>query len=483
MNLKELQKKILETAELTGDDSSLPSLDSPSASSAASAELDAASSSSFAVPLAQSLAGMYQSELPFGCKALCSFDGGLEISVFGSWLPLASGSPLVSSLSALKQSCVENNATAPVVLGRYSFWLQPKAARFGFGSYSYILLLEEDGRCKYRFYLHRSPSAAIPAVRVKAEYQAFRFQSLKDVENEISDILSFMGLEVERFTLSRIDFNVTLNQDMTSINKAFDESRLSNRCQDYVMRGGRHSFTSLRIGNINNIQLAIYDKQKELFQHYDADKLNDLQSIIDSVSTPLIRYEFRLGRNFLRQVEVDTISDFIQNQLLIVNYLTLFWFHVRKRLYQYGRTADVELDSQWKFVRLALLFWTVSGCNCISKSVVDSYIANSAINKHYRTLSDITPLKRKYYHTLVKPVKRLFKIAVGCLVSAVVCGSSSSDYYDSSQLKSIIERNISILQDEIYDSYKDRFRFIEGAVRNENFSLIESSSFFGGASC
>ena len=153
-------------------------------------------------------------------KALFAYDGGMQLTYYGSWGVSAGGVPISDFLKPLKDKAVEENKALQVNIAGLSFLLLPQGAKIGRGNFSYVLIFEENNRVKYRVMLHRSPTASIPGICIKCEYQAFRGnRRLSDLQSELHEIIKILGLEVERERLSRIDFNLTINQSMALINE------------------------------------------------------------------------------------------------------------------------------------------------------------------------------------------------------------------------------------------------------------------------
>lgn len=418
-------------------------------------------------------------------RALFGYDGGLEMSFYGHWQDKHSDSSILQVCSLAKKRAKEQNAIVPVCYNDLPFFVAPSGVRSGVGSYSYQLIFQEDNRDKYTFILHTSPCTSIPGIRLICHYQAFRnAEDLSVIYDEIKYILDRLGFSVDRETLSRIDFNLTINQSILLLNQAVNEDRIINRCRSCVLQGGKKIFRSYRIGDKSTIQLAVYDKIKELNDRYDADKAQDLTRFFGSDTSDITRYEFRLGRVFLHSIGVDSLQDYLNKEFEIFNYLTYDWFTVNALNYKKGKRENYKIAGWWEIVRYTLLLSCLT--NCCGFKLKDDKELESADIKHYQTLfkSDIKELpkiKRLPSKRFRKGLKRLLKAGVGCFVSALALSAPSKDVISPVDFNKSMHNIVSFLHQETYDKYKKRIS--QYGDLNVDFDSLIVSDNMGGVSC
>lgn len=415
-------------------------------------------------------------------KAVFSYDGGMEMSFFGTWGLGASGGEFLRFLRPLKEKAKELNAAFPFVFCGLPFNIMPSGVRSGAGSYSFVLTYEENGRLKYRFYIHTSPCDTIPGVRVLCSYQAFRRDDpLSHIRDELLQVLSVIGFNIDRSRLSRIDFNLTINHSINHLVSAFHEDRIINRCSDVHIAGGRRNFKSYRIGNHNTVQFAVYDKIKELSERYDADKINDLSKFLDpKVGDSWTRYEFRLGRSFLHSVKIESLQDFIENQLAIVNFLTYNWFSVIETPYRKGRKKYYKVSSWWQQVRLSMIISVLSKLSCVSlvpntDGAGSSDLAlNLNIIRRYRFDDKQLPVVSKRPRRLFrKCLKRVLQMSVGCMATAVFLSLPSGEKMDFPQFEKAIKTSLSYFIEQGYERYNQKFDQLMGVERSYTLGANE----------
>ena len=410
-------------------------------------------------------------------KSLFAYDGGMELSFYGQWGGSATGGATLDFLKPNKQKAVDSNKAIPVEIAGLGFMLLPHGVRSGLGSYSYVLVMEENGRVKYRFYLHTSPCKSIPGVRVHCEYQAFRNnRKLSDLNLELHKILHVLGFIVQKERLSRIDFNLTINHDMKNINDAVKNDRIVNRCEEIHTTGGRRFFSSFRIGNISNIEFAIYDKLKELRAKYDADKVLDLSSVFQGdLSESLTRYEFRLGRAFLHAVGVETLQDYIENEFAVVNYLTLNWFQVLEDpTKRKGKAVNYKVTKWWKQIRVLMLLSVLNGERFFSFALPQNLKTKACRVNIIRRCCELSKkitffpvVKRRPPKGLRKNLKRLIQVGVGCFASCLVASLPSDQSLDRAQFSRLLSESVNYFSDDAYEKYKSRFEYIDGFQRDK----------------
>lgn len=289
-----------------------------------------------------------------GFKAFFTYDGGLTVSLYGHFRQEKN---YCADLMRFKSQARDNdNADFIEVLWRgHTVQVYGHGARGGV-SYTYMLLCEG-----FRFYVHRSPCAGIPGLRVKCEYDAMRnISTLQDLQDKIYKLVSdlFYEYEVEDEVLSRIDLAVTCNVSMDFFSSAYWEDRFVGPGQWNLYdvqrppkgedsAGVYPLINSLRCGSIEWLEIAIYDKAREALQSKNKDKVFDVYSVF-SPEESVTRIEFRCGREFLNGIGVTSLADFAVNEDEIIDYLTYDRFRICDK-----KTTDIKYccANTWRAVR------------------------------------------------------------------------------------------------------------------------------------
>ena len=184
------------------------------------------------------------------------------------------------------------------------------------------------------FFVHHNCPKGRQAVRVRYGAMSLIGRSLFDVHAAVLRILSDIGFTVTKETVSRVDMQVTvcipIEEVLAPILFGHAVSKVRN---DNIHRrkGVCRTFTT---GQRGRNQMCIYDKSLEM-QTMSVSNPAKFQLMVDehlgqdyTFDQPLTRVEFRLWRDVLRLMEINTVEDLRAMETDIVHFLTTKWFRV-----------------------------------------------------------------------------------------------------------------------------------------------------------
>lgn len=184
--------------------------------------------------------------------------------------------------------------------------------------------------------LHRNPCSTIPVAKIIYGWNVCERHDLEAVTDCVLLWLRRLGVNVERYWITRLDLQVTAGMDIA----AFYDSAVSGnyRCRNHkphfnldgtmpegVYFGSHKSVISLRI----------YDKWREAFGNSE-EKCNNLterfgSADYDVIFEPVTRVEFETHREALKQMGISTFADVRKSGTGLVSYLCNWYRPIRER--------------------------------------------------------------------------------------------------------------------------------------------------------
>jgi len=188
-------------------------------------------------------------------------------------------------------------------------------------------------------------------------------RSLYDVHATVLQFLSDLGFSVTKEVVSRVDMQVTVGIDILSVLEPIYRGCAVSRSRDDVLyRNGGIERTYL-IGKRGRLQLNIYDKSLEM-RKMQVSNPAKFQLMVDehfggdfSFDSPLTRVEYRLWRDVLRLLEIDTVEDLRKAETDLVSWLTGTWFRILEvpKAQVKGHEKEARIDSHWRCIQEAFL--------------------------------------------------------------------------------------------------------------------------------
>jgi hypothetical protein len=285
------------------------------------------------------------------------YDGGCSVGFEGYW----DGEPFAALLANLKraqETAKETGSDAETLINGNGIYVPPTGANIGL-FYSYIFKM---GGVK--FFIHQNPKQGMQAVRVQYEATALIGQDLFSVHRAVLDFLRSLGFTITDEKVSRVDMQVSVECKTRDFIVPIRTGYAICKARKYNEHGtlGR-SVDTFTIGSINRVQICIYDKQKEFFEHFDKDPVKTALLVRYCFGERclnngvLTRIEFRLGRDALRDLGIDTVQDLQDKEAGLADYLPSEWLRLLKEPKVRGHENTAAVHPLWQEVQAAFKEW------------------------------------------------------------------------------------------------------------------------------
>ncbi|MDR2168831.1 MAG: hypothetical protein LBP59_01655 [Planctomycetaceae bacterium] len=378
------------------------------------------------------------------------YDGGVEIGFEGRYLDGIAF--LLERLENAKQKAAENSCSYPLEICGRDVLVECSGANAGL-HYKYVFTL--DG---IKFLLHHNPPKDRQAIRVRYGATSLIGRNLFTVHQEILKFLQEIGFVVSRECLSRVDLQVLIEAPIDSfIGLIFSGHAISKSRKDVFHRdcGQVETYT---LGNAGRIQLCIYDKRKEISHALCSDPVKFELFLrycfgfdLYSSQNPITRVEFRLWRDVLREIGIDTVSDLYLRENDLVKWLTHDWFRILSSPKIRGHENTASVHPLWLRVRDLFDFW-FSNAKRESGELYESQAID--FNRSERISCNPDMLERQGF---------------GCLSKALAFRYGIQGKIDlfKSMLSSYLQDRVGLLFHRVNDNAK-RIEIMKGVVLGEN---------------
>lgn len=285
------------------------------------------------------------------------YDGGAEIGFEGIW-DSEKFAPLKEQLQAAKEAASESGVQEMAVIGDKPVLVDPSGACAGL-HYRYKVTIGG-----VVIFIHHNCPKGRQAVRVRYGATALIGRSIFDVHRAVLEFLASLGFLVTKEVISRIDLQVLVDVDPEDLVwLCFDDERVVRRSQnDVLYRNKKHARTFL-IGQRGRLQLCIYDKDAELMKMSVSNPVK-FQLMVDhclgsdySFGQPLTRVEFRLWRDVLRVLDINTIVDLRKLETSLAKWLTSQWFRILEDPKVRGHENTAKVHPVWRKIQDAFAQW------------------------------------------------------------------------------------------------------------------------------
>ena len=282
------------------------------------------------------------------------YDGGAEIGFDGEWNTAALNA-LKGLLEPAKAAAAEKDGEPVyVTLGDRICKIMPHG---GGKKVHYNYILESEG---VKIYIHNNPKKNIQPIRVRYAFEALIGNSLFAVHKATLDWFEQIGFTVKDEKISRLDLQVMTERPVREYIELIILGHAIQRAKKDDIRRENNKFQTFTAGT--NIQICIYDKQQELIGNEIKTQLmakyccgldlpercsNGARFIWDN----LTRIEFRLKREALKCLDINTISDLKEKELSLVAYLTEVWFRILESPKVRGHENKQTIHPLWKEVQ------------------------------------------------------------------------------------------------------------------------------------
>ena len=298
-------------------------------------------------------------------KTLGGYDGGVEVGFKGDWQPRAFAEILeqLGHAQQMAQSGDRNADECYVILGGRMFLVESQGCKVGKGrkGIHYRYRFTGDG---VSFYVHHNPAKNMQPVRLRYNHDALVGRDLFTLHETTLDWLDAIGFKVEKETVSRVDLQITIQRPIADFMDliARGHAVMKSRKRNFHENCGR--VETYTIGTAT--QLCIYDKKRELENGGDEIKtrlvvkhLLDLDLPEDSsmfnaelyLFEDLTRIEFRLRRDRLKEMGIDTIADLKEKELSMIAFMTEEWFRILDAPKVRGHENEQQVHPLWQEVQ------------------------------------------------------------------------------------------------------------------------------------
>jgi hypothetical protein len=390
---------------------------------------------------------------------LGGYDGGVEVGFEGVWESSALPD-LVARLEAAKQAASEASHSVSVDLCGLPVLVEPTGATDGL-HYRYVFVL---GGVK--FFIHHKPPKDRQGVRVRYSAAALIGRNLFSLHRGVLDFLSGLGFSVREEKLSRVDLQVLVETEVSELVLPIIHGHDVCRAQkDGIRRSGGKIETYTR-GSKGRIEVSIYDKKREMEKSFVSEPVK-FKLMIDHCigeewyfsDRPITRVEFRLWRDTLRALEIDSVQDLQDCERALVDWLTNRWFRLLENPAVHGHEHTAKLHPLWEKVRSSFRAWfrgvddgksvtwqrpvpiscdstplTKQGVGCIAKAIaIEAGARKTAFEVYQLACEKLRLFEKTLFDKVSACVERLG------LSSGVLLGESSYDYSARNACSTVID--------------------------------------------
>ena len=291
------------------------------------------------------------------------YDGGIEVGFDGTWNPLKFPGLIEELEEAKNLACEIQKGPEGIAinLGGEEVLVMPTGGKVGGLLYKYRFLSHG-----VEFLVHSNPPKGRQPVRVRYLAESLIGNNFFVVHEQfVLPFLKRLGLTVHADKPSRIDMQVMIDVPAADFIQLFESGHVVTK-----LRKGSIDFTNgrcvtketLTLGHTSKVQVCIYDKGKEL-RSQKSNVIKETYFIERCIGEewinsgrPITRVEIRLGRDALKCLGVNTVSDLKERERGIVELLTHDWFRILKDPKVRGHENSAAIHPIWERVRN--LFYT-----------------------------------------------------------------------------------------------------------------------------
>ena len=252
------------------------------------------------------------------------YDGGVSVGFEGTWDSLEF-SRLVEILESAKEKAFDSVKDGlegfPLDLDGVEVLVSAKGGFAGGSDAKGGIVYKYRFFCQgVEFLIHSNPSHHIQPVRVRYGAESVQGHRNRFFEVHFGFVLPFLrkiGLEVKSEKLSRVDMQCLIDVPMSEFAYLLDENNkhVVTKLRKKSVHGTMKRVDTITIGSVNNVQFCFYDKSQEL-RSKKSSVLKEAIFIRDCIGDewynsgrPVTRVEVRLGRDALKSLCIDTVSD------------------------------------------------------------------------------------------------------------------------------------------------------------------------------
>ncbi|MDR3197038.1 MAG: hypothetical protein LBU34_04125 [Planctomycetaceae bacterium] len=365
------------------------------------------------------------------------FDGGVEVGFEVQWDKEQFNS-FLEVLTKGRQQAEGNDEKNPVYLsvGDRPFIIKPAGTKLGL-YYKFVL----EG-CGIKVYIHHDPPKDRQGIRVRYHFESLIQFDLYSLHAKLREWLESLGLTITKETVSRVDMQVMTLRKTHDYLKLIVNDHAITRAQKDVFHRKYKRLETYTIGS--DVELCIYDKLAELAETGNVEKAALMKKYVFDCAggvgddSGVTRIEFRLRRDALRPLGIDTVDDLYHKETALVEWLTSHWFRILEKPKVRGHENKAAIHPLW--VEVQELF--------------KRYFPGPDKGREAVTWS--------HNNSVTCEPEALEKQAAGCLASAVALRYGTQT--DTKQLLALLHNNIEHYLLQIFNRTNERA--VERYVRN-----------------
>jgi len=303
------------------------------------------------------------------------FDGGAKNCFFGTWNPpafvtlmgqLESG----KTSAALPLQCNPDAELEPgiITLAGRNVAVYPKGVQMP-PYYAYHICF--DG---FDVFIHKDITPKNDNPQIWVDYRAesvLKYGGLYQAQQVLLDFLQELGFTKKQERLSRADIHIMIDVAVSAFTKLYLADHDVTKSRGFVINGKKRRWgkdiETFTTGSLERIQLIIYNKRREMEKKKNKDtaakyamtRANIGEEWYES-DRPITRIEYRMGRDVLRELGINSLEDLRKSERAIVQYLTHDWFRLLKDEKVRGTENDAPIHPLWE--RVQSLFFQHFSC-------------------------------------------------------------------------------------------------------------------------
>ena len=382
------------------------------------------------------------------------FDGGAKNCFFGTWNEEAF-TTLIGACESGKTSALRARQCNPdaelkgeiITLAGRDVSVYPSGSRIGV-YYEYHIEFEGFG-----VFIHKDKTPKNNNPQIWVDYRAesiLKYGSVYRAQTVLLDFLSalsFTKFEERGERVSRLDIQVMIDVPVRAFVNLYLADHDVSKGRDFKINGKKKRWGKLietfETGNKSRVQLCFYDKRAEIVKKYNAETALKYEMTKDNIGAdlwqsdhPITRIEFRLGREALKALGVESLEDFRVRELGIIQFLTHNWFRLLEKPKVRGTEDTAAIHPLW--VRVQKLF------------------------KQYFSCADIPPEQVQWEKPtrLSTDTETLRKQGAGCFAGAAapIFGVQKSVAALTNRLRELAAHSVN---EDVLEKYNKRVRLIE----------------------
>jgi hypothetical protein len=214
------------------------------------------------------------------------------------------------------------------------------------------------------FLIHHNPPKDRQCVRIRYGATALIGRNFFMLHSGVLAFLHSPGFNVTKEKLSRVDMQVLVKRHVSEIVLPILLGHADKKSHSGIVNSHCEKIETHTLGKSGHLQLCIYDKRAELNHVLSQDPIKYhlmLQYCVNPEyffsGGSITRIEFRLWRNALRNVGIDTVQDLQVWEYALADWLTTHWFRLLEKPKIRGHENTASIHPLWLEVQALFQKW------------------------------------------------------------------------------------------------------------------------------